>query len=49
MIKPQIFLNALKKVKIKFLTGVPDSLLKDICACIDEKFPKRKVKTKKGA
>ena len=42
MIKPDIFLNALKKVKIKFVTGVPDSLLKDICASIDEKFPKNK-------
>ena len=42
MIKPDIFLNALKKVKIKFVTGVPDSLLKDICASIDEKSPKNK-------
>ena len=42
MIEPHSFLSALRKAKIKFVTGVPDSLLKDICACIDKKFPKNK-------
>ena len=42
MIKPFNFVQTLRKLKIKFVTGVPDSLLKDICACIDEKFSKKK-------
>ena len=41
MIKPIEFLNALKKAKIQFVTGVPDSLLKEICACIDKIFSKK--------
>ena len=41
MIKPIEFLNALKKAKIQFVTGVPDSLLKEICACIDKNFSKK--------
>ena len=36
MIKPESFLKALKKSKVNFITGVPDSLLKDICLCISE-------------
>ena len=30
MIKPETFVNALIKTGIDFVTGVPDSLLKDI-------------------
>mgnify|MGYP001256023317 FL=1 len=36
-IKPLYFFNFLKKKKIKFFTGVPDSLLKELCLCIDQK------------
>jgi len=33
---PSNFFNVLKKNEIEFFTGVPDSLLKDFCLCIDE-------------
>ena len=36
MINPKSFLNALKKSNVNFITGVPDSLLKDICAYISK-------------
>ena len=39
MIDPKIFLQALIKADIRFFTGVPDSLLKDICACFSEELP----------
>ena len=42
MIKPKDFIKALKKAKVKFVTGVPDSLLKEVCVCIDNEFPKKK-------
>ena len=42
MIKPIDFIKALRKAKIKFVTGVPDSLLKEVCACIDKNFSKNK-------
>ena len=32
MIRPESFVDALIKTGIDFVTGVPDSLLKDICA-----------------
>jgi len=35
-IKPKYFFDLLKKRNIKFFTGVPDSLLKQLCLCIDE-------------
>lgn len=38
MISPADFLDGLEKAGIQFVTGVPDSLLKDICACITSKF-----------
>jgi phosphonopyruvate decarboxylase len=37
MIKPALFYELLLKNDIEFFTGVPDSLLKDICAYITEK------------
>ena len=51
MIKPTDFVKALKKAKIRFVTGVPDSLLKEVCACIVKKFPKNKhiVATNEGS
>jgi len=38
MIDPIDFLAGLKEANIRFVTGVPDSLLKDICACITVNF-----------
>ncbi|MDA3956734.1 phosphonopyruvate decarboxylase [Oceanispirochaeta sp.] len=37
MINPVFFYEELKKNGIDFFTGVPDSLLKNICACITDK------------
>tara|TARA_B100000212_G_scaffold329845_1_gene295506 strand:- start:1181 stop:2323 length:1143 start_codon:yes stop_codon:yes gene_type:complete len=34
MISPQKFVDSLQEIDIKFVTGVPDSLLKEVCACI---------------
>jgi|TARA_B100001093_G_C26778997_1_gene993682 phosphonopyruvate decarboxylase len=34
MISPQKFVEALHEINIHFVTGVPDSLLKEVCACI---------------
>ena len=39
MIELKSFLKALKSVNIQFVTGVPDSLLKDICAYISDNLP----------
>lgn len=39
-IKPQDFYDLLIKNDIKFFTGVPDSLLKEFCLCLDEKINK---------
>ncbi len=38
MINPQIFVKLLKKRDIAFISGVPDSLLKSLCACISEEY-----------
>lgn len=38
MINPQKFVNTLKKKEIEFVTGVPDSLLKSLCACISNEY-----------
>jgi phosphonopyruvate decarboxylase len=40
MINVKDFYNSLKKVNIDFFTGVPDSLLKDICNYITDVTPK---------
>lgn len=40
-IKPIDFYNQLKYRGIDFFTGVPDSLLKDLCLCIDSKVNKK--------
>ncbi len=34
MLDPQKFVDCLRENAIEFFTGVPDSLLKDLCACI---------------
>lgn len=39
MIPPEEFISAAKKSGIDFITGVPDSLLKDLCACITDSYP----------
>lgn len=39
MIDTNDFLHGLEKAGIQFVTGVPDSLLKNICACITDKYP----------
>ena len=39
MLKPEILVNFLKKQNISFFSGVPDSLLKDFCAYVDDHFP----------
>ena len=39
MISPEKFYSLLKENNIDFFTGVPDSLLKDICAFITDKTP----------
>jgi phosphonopyruvate decarboxylase len=39
MIPPAQFAEALDRAGITFFTGVPDSLLKDICACLTTSLP----------
>lgn len=39
MISPKVFMDALIANDIGFFAGVPDSLLKDLCACISENVP----------
>lgn len=40
MIQPKFFIETLKKCDIDFFAGVPDSLLKNICAYITDNIPK---------
>ena len=40
MLKPQFFIDALASKNIDFFAGVPDSLLKNICAYITDNLPK---------
>lgn len=39
MIRPEFFVNTLKEHNIDFYAGVPDSLLKNICAYITDSLP----------
>ena len=39
MIRPDFFVNTLKEYSIDFYAGVPDSLLKNICAYITDNLP----------
>lgn len=39
MVRPDFFVNTLKKYGIDFYAGVPDSLLKNICAYITDNLP----------
>jgi phosphonopyruvate decarboxylase len=36
MIDPKAFLSSVKSLEVNFFTGVPDSLLKEFCACIED-------------
>ena len=38
MINPEVFLSKLLELGVNFFAGIPDSLLKEFCACIDEKL-----------
>lgn len=38
MLKPEQFLETLQEAGVDFFAGVPDSLLKNICACITDKL-----------
>lgn len=40
MLKPTEFVDELKNCGFDFFTGVPDSLLKEFCACLTDKFAK---------
>lgn len=39
MIDPVEFTDSLERLDIRFVAGVPDSLLKDVCACLTARFP----------
>ena len=39
MVRPDFFVNTLKEHDIDFYAGVPDSLLKNICAYITDNLP----------
>jgi phosphonopyruvate decarboxylase len=51
MIDPLDFIAALAKLDIRFVTGVPDSLLKEICDCITTHSPSNQhiIATNEGA
>ena len=38
MIKPENYLNSLNSLGVSFFAGVPDSLLKEFCACVTDKY-----------
>ncbi len=51
MIKPEAFLKGVLNAEISFITGVPDSLLKDICGYISDNSEKisHKIATNEGS
>jgi phosphonopyruvate decarboxylase len=51
VIEPIEFIEALQELDIRFVTGVPDSLLKDFCACIAAHFspPRHVIATNEGS
>jgi len=51
MIEPIEFITSLEKLDIRFVTGVPDSLLKDVCECITAHFlpPRHIIATNEGS
>ena len=49
MINPDQFINIIKKNKIDLITGVPDSLLKNLTNRIDKKFKNHFISTNEGS
>jgi len=51
MIYPNSFVEFLKSKNVNFFCGVPDSLLKEVCFCINESLPSRfhKITSNEGA
>ena len=51
MIEPNSFVDFLKRKEIDFFCGVPDSLLKEVCFCINEKLDSKfhKITANEGA
>ena len=49
MINPDNFIKAIKNNKINFITGVPDSLLKNLTNRINEKFKNHIISTNEGS
>lgn len=41
MLDPEQFFAFLQQHDVSFFTGVPDSLLKDFCACVTQKSPRQ--------
>ncbi len=41
-IDPRAFLDELESLNMDFYTGVPDSLLKNLCACIADRIPSKR-------
>ena len=41
MIDPRLYLDVLLSEGVSFFTGVPDSLLKDFCACVTDSVKRR--------
>ena len=39
MLSPKVLVDFLLQNNISFFSGVPDSLLKDFCAYVDDEFP----------
>ena len=39
MLSPQTFVKTLTDNKITFFAGVPDSLLKELCSCVNDILP----------
>ena len=36
MIDPKFYMETLLELGVEFYTGVPDSLLREVCACVRE-------------
>ncbi len=51
MVDPNLFLKAFIKSDVRFFTGVPDSLLKEVCACFNNELKKNShiIATNEGA
>lgn len=51
MISPRFFLTAVEEAGVRFFTGVPDSLLKDFCACVSACCPEsqHQISTNEGS